>query len=100
MSEMMSIAILRHTVIEGEDVFAGDKVKAPAAVARRLIALGKAEEVKRGRPKKKKQTDDVPADDAPADDAAGDDATADDAADDDAAADAPAEQPNMEQKDG
>lgn len=52
MSEMVSIAILRPTVIDGDDVFPGDKRKVPAATARRLIAMGKAEEVKRGRPRK------------------------------------------------
>ena len=67
MSEMVSIAILRPTVIDGEDVFPGDKRKVVAATARRLIALGKAEEVKRGRPRKNGKA--AAADTPPADDA-------------------------------
>ena len=77
MSEMVSIAILRPTVIDGEDVFPGDKLKVAAATARRLIALGKAEEVKRGRPKKngkggKKGEETASPETPPADEAAGD----------------------------
>jgi len=48
----VNVRVLRSSVINGKDVFPGDKVKVAASVARRLIAMGKVEEIKRGRPRK------------------------------------------------